>query len=314
MKKTAIILFGEYRTFETVSKFYEFPKDRYDLFIATWDVSEEQRLNYITYKDGVVYFKSVVHDNQHLYNESSVCYWSHYARVHNERIKNHIGQLPKIECGLKDVIVKSSSEFPHPTSTSKQVYLYKEGLELVRRQFGEGPISQRYDSILLSRIDSTLDIIHDKLKSNIIENPNTLFHSGETGMVDYTFANDLWWYGSVNVMESWIDGLNPKTHNKTHDSFAEYTGEWVGDIFKDIGGALGVDGAYLRSGAVDFVNNWSEIKRIIKHDRKYWMTSPLYMEVNDWVSSVTHRGGYWEDKSNFEKYKPYKKIIQPKKR
>ena len=309
MKKTAIILFGEYRTFETVIKFLELPKDKYDLFIVTWDFSVEERLNYVTYEDGVLYFKSLVHDNKHLFNESSLSYWSHHQKIHRERIKDIIKELPKIECGLKDVEVHSSSNFPHPTTTQKQVYLYKKGLDLVKRQFGNGDISQRYDSVLLYRIDSLLTINHDKFKSNILENPNTLFHSGETGMVNYTFANDLWWYGSVDVMESWIDGLNPETHNKPHDSFAEYTGEWIGDIFKDIGGASGLDGTYLRSGAIDFVNNWEEIKTKIDYDRKYWMVCPLYMEVNNWVSMVTERGGYWEDKSNFKKYKPYKKLI-----
>ena len=48
MKKQALIIFGEYRTFETASKFWNIP-DNFDIFISTWDLSTEKRCCWVEF-------------------------------------------------------------------------------------------------------------------------------------------------------------------------------------------------------------------------------------------------------------------------
>lgn len=284
-KKTALILFGEYRTFETVSKYYNLPVEDYDIYIQTWNRSIEERVNYVTYEHGEIQYKSVLNDLLDLNGVDSNTFWCHYQRIDADRINKHIKNTPSLTHDNIEFEIHSYEEKGYRDGTSNMVYHYKKGLEHIRNYCHNKPVSWYYDSIALARIDGELITHRKQIKKDITIAPHTLYHSGGTGMEGYTFANDVAWYGSTKTMESWIDGLDPEKHFRTHIDLAVHTGEWIEEGgYRDYGGCKGVMVHFLRAGAVPFIDNWKEIKEKDDHGFDTWHNHHLYQQVAKWCS------------------------------
>lgn len=260
MKKQALIVFGEYRTFETASKFWNIP-DNFDIFISTWNLSIEKRCCWVE-------FDSTLND----WNIKSVPYFNpknldlieftsnpHEYFVEKD-IKVNLEYREQVNNNLlsslnpKAVRIHSSKKASKTHSTANMIYHWKHALDDVLSSNNW----DLYENIFMTRIDcayipqygykSMFDF--EKLYNL---NDKTIYTSSPEDLSNGTFFNDVWVYGNKESMKTWIQYLDIEKHKESHRGLAIATKELVDKkILKHINPENeGLHIEFIRRGMVD---------------------------------------------------------------
>lgn len=231
----AIIIFGEYRTYETVSKFWNIP-DNFDIYISTWNTSSEKRMCSIEYNDKTKKWEGKI--NPWCTTETLIETYNHdnakVVDIGNKK-PNHQINLEYYQEGINEnsfsninptQVLVSNSENKLSTNTANMIYHWKQ--MYVRMK----PYWEKYENIYMMRIDSVIH--YDYEGNNVIESPSVqnleegiLYSSSLTDAPTYGHMNDIWFYGKKETIKNWINNLDIKKHYETHVGIAVATKEAI---------------------------------------------------------------------------------------
>jgi len=271
MKKQALIVFGEYRTFETASKFWNIP-DNFDIFISTWDLSVEKSCCWVEFDSTlndwniktVPYFNPKNLDLMK-YNSNRNEYFAkkdvQVSLEYREQVSDDLFSFlnPKV------VRVHSSKNINKFYSTANMIYHWKHSLDDVLTSDNW----DLYENIFMVRIDS-VHIPKNGYKSmfDLEElynlNDRTIYSPSPEDLSNGTFFHDIWIYGNKESIKTWIDYLDIEKHKETHKGLAVATKELVDKkILKHINPNIkGISTHSLRRGMVEmweaYYKNWIE--------------------------------------------------------
>jgi len=207
--KHALIIFGEYRTFETASKFWNIPNN-IDIFVSTWDFSAERRANWIEFDDvdkdwkikSIPYSDEKNNNHQSNYIYEQEVYPTDFSSLNPLVLKIHP--------------YKNRNRY---SNTANQIYHWKSALEDIIKKW------DKYENIYIFRIDSAQ--IPSDSKSSMWENSglynlkdNTIYTSSNPNFENFTFFNDTWIYGKKESIKTWITHLDVEKHKRTHEGLA----------------------------------------------------------------------------------------------
>lgn len=217
MKKLAVIIFGEYRTFDIVQKFWHFPKD-VDLWISTWNQSEEERISWVSW------------------NENTQDYDFNLTPVHQgERVRLIDKQIVSNENFLElrernpntKIFIRHVSEKPLNSegNTPNMIYHWIQTLNDMKNAYSHlyPNLSDVYDGICGLRIDSIFHFDSNKIREDIRKNPNALYSISDDRYA--TFFNDMGFHGSVDIIDKWISTMSTETIKQTHYDLGRHTVE-----------------------------------------------------------------------------------------
>lgn len=223
MKKTALIVSGEYRTFETVSKFWNIPSN-YDLYFSTWDYSKENRKFWTEKIDGNWKLKSVPYLNttsdRDLVASFEDEYKHHPSYRYNLSFDEWIydyqvdSRFPKWILDKTKYLKIHSSEIYKNNNWQdfrKQIFHWKSCLKVIEKNWAE------YDSIMFYRIDS---IIWISQKSFDWFEENTLVTPSNTELNNWSNYQDNWFGGKKEVIKKFIDCLSLENPLEVHGDIA----------------------------------------------------------------------------------------------
>ena len=219
--KVAIVIVGEYRTFDYTFPFWNIDVDC-DYYFSTWDTSADNRA--FIYKDinEINYTQHYPYGLKENPNKTPL-----YFKVTEEMIRE---KLPNCKIKLHNSLYSCKG------NTDQTMHM-KSGIDMVVDS------NIKYDYILLIRPDLLLHLKKENI-NKLIDVENTLFHSGEgliqpnhfdeeitlnenKGMVhpsnvlNKTFSiNDLWWFGEPGVIVPFIKKLPYFT--QPHSQIAYY--------------------------------------------------------------------------------------------
>tara|TARA_R110002153_G_scaffold267123_2_gene430943 strand:+ start:1902 stop:2750 length:849 start_codon:yes stop_codon:yes gene_type:complete len=219
--KVAIVIVGEYRTFDYTFPFWNIDVDC-DYYFSTWDTSADKRA--FIYKDinEINYTQNYPYGLKENSNKTPL-----YFKVTEEMIRE---KLPNCKIKLHNSLYSCKG------NTDQTMHM-KSGIDMVVDS------NIKYDYILLIRPDLLLHLKKENI-NKLIDVENTLFHSDEAliqpthfdeqttlsknkGMVrpsnvlNKTFSiNDLWWFGEPDVIVPFIKKLPYFT--QPHSQIAYY--------------------------------------------------------------------------------------------
>jgi len=236
MKKQALIIFGEYRTFETASKFWNIP-DNFDIFISTWDLSTEKRCCWVEFDKlindwkikTIPYFNPKNLDLSN-FTENSNEYFLPKDNKHqiSFEYKEWITQEMFSSLNPKSCRIHSWKKANKDYTTACMIYHWKHALDDVLTSNNW----DSYENIFMIRMDSALIAPHNhksmfELESLYNLNNNTIYTNSPSDLSNGTFFNDIWMYGTKESMKTWIQYLDIEKHKTSHTGLAVATKELV---------------------------------------------------------------------------------------
>jgi hypothetical protein len=262
--KHALIIFGEYRTFETASKFWNIP-DNIDIFVSTWDFSAEKRVNWIEFDDVDNDWKiKLIPD---FYKNGSQLNYTYEQEVNRTNFSS-----------LNPLVLKI-----HPYenrnkyfNTANQIYHWKSALEDINHQW------DKYENIYIFRIDSVQ--LPNNSNFSMWENAglynlkdNSIYTQSHPNFENGTFFNDNWIYGKKESIKTWINHLDAEKHKVTHEGLAIATKELIDKkILNHIPPNNHLHGAHtdpIRRGMAtmwdSYYDNWKKSDSFNKFETKY---------------------------------------------
>jgi hypothetical protein len=230
--KHALVLFGEYRTFDIVSKFWDIPEN-VDVYISTWDFSEENRTCWLEFDKNtndwemksIPGFNPLGLDLTEFYKNgqffgspNKFMHYSYKEIVTPESFSN---------IKYKSLKINNSENLFLNSNTSKMIFHWKTALQ----DIVSSDNWNLYENIYLFRLDNVF--FHSPNTTNIFDKecanlePNTLYSPSDEDMLNWTFCGDTHFYGKKEVIKKWIDYLDVDKHTFTHLDLAIATGELV---------------------------------------------------------------------------------------
>jgi hypothetical protein len=223
MKKTALIISGEYRTFETVVKFWNIP-DNYDLYFSTWDYSNETRKYWASKEDGNWKINSVpflTTNEQGIVSSFGEEYQQHSSYsynltqtqwIYNYEIENRFPESIRkkskvIKIHPHDIYI--NSEF---NDFRSQIYHWKYLLTEIEKNWDD------YDSIMFYRIDSIIWINEGSFEWF---EENTLVTPSSTNLNNWKNYQDNWFGGKKDVVRKFINSLSLVNPIEVHGDIAK---------------------------------------------------------------------------------------------
>lgn len=219
MKKIAVIIFGEYRTFDIVQKFWHFPPE-VDLWISTWNTSEEERISWVSWNDSIQDYEfhlSPVHQGKRVVLMDRQI-------VSHQNFSELIEKHPNTKIFIRDVSAKPLNRAGG--NTPNMVYHWTRTLADMKHTYldlGYSDLSEVYAGICGLRIDSLFMFNLNKILQDIQDNPNAL-HT-PSGLNYGEFFNDIGFYGSTPIIDKWISTMSTDKIQETHLDLGRHTVE-----------------------------------------------------------------------------------------
>ena len=252
----ALLLYGEYRTFETASKWMNIPRN-IDVYVSTWDTSTESRVHWLEKKENSI-LSDVEWEIKNLpqSHKASDHYYQRYTTHINDINYSNFQNLNPVHCHIAPSIAKWHN------NTQNMIYHWKKGLEMIGNYF------DKYTNIYIFRLDS---IYHSSdfsthmnlwdnrgiidLEENCLYSPNSI--DNITDEAGNYFANDVYWFGQKETIQKFIQSLDIDKHYETHSSLGKLLVELVEANYLELRQShIGID--IVRQGMVDFYNYYHE--------------------------------------------------------
>lgn len=225
LKKIAVIIYGEFRTFPFVWKFWDYDESTTDLYISSWIRSTEKRNGWVEWNEKEKQWEGRTVPRYEIPPNHVIKSWSNVEHevtedMFDEFKKEHPNSTILLHCnfaGQKEIdnIVGG----PVQATGAKMIYHWKKALKHIQTT------DKEYEGIVLLRIDSLHSIEWSKLFNDIKNNPNTFFSC--TPDSDFKqkvpSMNDIGIYGDWDTMVRWIEELDYALHHQNHRGIALHT-------------------------------------------------------------------------------------------
>ena len=189
--RTAILIYGEYRTMDEVSSSWIFDKcfKDYDVFVSTWDYCNEYKLSYS--------------------GKNMVKTKSGGFTVTEDMVKRNV----------PNGIIKISQFIEQPTYCS-MAYHYRTGLDMINS------MGKEYDSILIMRCDLEFTRLLNNKEDELIEEiPNKVIYGNSPIYIDDIeptkyYTSEIIFFEKYEIMNKVFSSI--PTNENTHHTYAEH--------------------------------------------------------------------------------------------
>jgi hypothetical protein len=203
MKKSALIISGEYRTFEIVSKFWSIPEN-YDLYFSTWNYSEEKRKKWISKENNEWSIKQTPFGEK--------CFLTFTDEIFQNEVKNRfpVNILEKTKSILiHDKNIQINSKW---NDFRSQIFHWKTALVEIEKNWYD------YENILHFRIDGLVWIFENSF--DWFEEDTIVTPSDTSDFSEWTFFNDTWFGGKKEVVKKFINTFSLANNLEVHGDVA----------------------------------------------------------------------------------------------
>lgn len=226
MKKIAVIIYGEFRTFPFVWKFWDYDESTTDLYLSTWIRSKEKRNGWVEWNEKEKQWEGRTVPQYQIPPNHVIKSWSNVAHkvsidMFDEFKKEYPNAETYLHCDLsaKEKIDNIIGGPGVQATAAYMIYHWKETLKHIQIK------DIKYDGILLLRIDSLHSTNMNEVFNDIKNNPNTIFSC--TPDSDFKqkvpSMNDIGMYGDWDTMVRWIEELDYALHQLNHSGIALHT-------------------------------------------------------------------------------------------
>lgn len=225
MKKLAVIISGEFRSFHHVQKFIHF-SENVDVFFSCYDTSNETRVTWIEWDTELKKWRYMMTPPVRVHNN----HWAPYQIVHSQKItEEEFNEFKERHKGNTYAVVHSTKKRPPRQeygNTVNMIHNWKKGIEKViqenHRQGGD-----YYAGVCILRIDGIHSWNEKKIRENIKYHKDTLFStSSDFELQEENYLNDLGFHGSYETIVSWLGGMVANDLHQAHTALGEYTNNW----------------------------------------------------------------------------------------